>query len=73
MERPLAEFPTNTLAGSPERIEVYRERWSAGYSLWHPADNSHVLNEYETRLAPVSGIRVIAMPKLRDSHSDALS
>ncbi len=71
-ERLVAPYPTNSLAGSWARVQVYAERWQAGYAIFNPSDNTDILNEYETRLAPVSGIRVIAMPKQRHSLSNAL-
>jgi hypothetical protein len=36
--RPLPARPTDTAPGTPERIEVYRERAKAGVCLFHPHD-----------------------------------
>ncbi len=36
--RPLPARPTDTARGTPERVEVYRERAEAGVSLFHPHD-----------------------------------
>jgi len=41
--RPLAAMPTNSVAGSVERIEIYRQRVARGESLWHPHDNTDCL------------------------------
>lgn len=70
--RPLAEFATNSLAGSKERIECYAARWQSGYAIFNPSDNPHCLPEYAVREAPTSGIRTIKMPKQRHSLSNAL-
>ena len=40
-------LPTNSLAGSVERVEVYRQRLERGEDLFHPLDNPLVqLEEY---------------------------
>ena len=34
-----AARPTETLVGSVERIEVYRQRVELGQNIWHPEDS----------------------------------
>jgi hypothetical protein len=38
MELPLASSSTGTIAGSAERIAVYRERAECGEAIFHPLD-----------------------------------
>lgn len=59
-ERPEPEYPTNTVAGSAERIEIYRQRVERGEQVFHPADNSHVLPSlHRFKQSPKVGVRVI--------------
>jgi hypothetical protein len=44
-QRPLSEFPSNSIAGSPERIAVYAARWAAGEQIFHPDDCSFIKPE----------------------------
>jgi hypothetical protein len=37
LDPPLAE-PTDALPGTPEKLDVLRERYERGHCLWHPAD-----------------------------------
>lgn len=39
---PLAASSTGTIAGSMERIEVYRRRAANGQSVFHPNDNREI-------------------------------
>jgi hypothetical protein len=40
---PLASSSTGTIAGSAERIAVYRQRAANGEALFHPNDNREIL------------------------------
>ena len=40
---PLATSSTGSVAGSWERIEVYRQRAANGESVFHPQDNTDIL------------------------------
>lgn len=37
-DRPLAETPTDTQAGTLERVRIYQARRDAGFAIFHPAD-----------------------------------
>lgn len=43
--RPRPDAPTNAPAGSPEKIEVLRQRASKGVELWHPLDSLEIVSD----------------------------
>ncbi len=45
MDLPIASSSTPTVAGSWERIEVYRQRAANGESIFHPLDNKLIQAE----------------------------
>jgi hypothetical protein len=62
-EPPPPAVPTTAVAGSPQKIEILRQRAERGESLWHPLDNVkpvYVRSHYCYR----SGIREIAEAQL---------
>ena len=66
----MAEEPTYTVPGSPERIAVYQARASRGESLFHPADKANeIFCKYEGAKIDVQsrepGIRYCVVPRFR--------
>ena len=64
--RPYDEVSSNSLAGSAERIELYRKRWAAGKAIFSPYDSKDIESEVKQngqrlRIEYVPGIRVIRM------------
>ncbi len=39
--RRLAPHPTTALPGTPEKVEVMRQREECGYDIWHPDDATY--------------------------------
>ncbi|MAT51461.1 MAG: hypothetical protein CMK32_09795 [Porticoccaceae bacterium] len=59
--------PTNTVPGSPEKIEVLRSRVANGQELWHPNDPRYFPNDSPNTIYPLSDI----MDELEDEGDDA--
>ena len=51
--------PTDTLPGTPERIEVYRERAARRDPIFHPLDRTDFEGFGDTRRRPKNAIAVI--------------
>lgn len=65
--RNLPQYPTNSLAGSKQRIEIYRQRWARGEAIFHPADNSHCLPDRIQFEPQQTSIRLIRMAEIAKS------
>ncbi len=61
-----ADWPTDALCGSSEKIEVLRARVELGQSLWHPNDNrDQVVHQRLTQQPSLRELLVVAVPTAR--------
>jgi hypothetical protein len=63
-EPPLPAEPTTALAGSYEKIEIFRQRAERCEALWHPLDN-RTPDEPFTAFSYRPGIREVSLSALR--------
>lgn len=62
------EMPTDTLAGSIERIEVYRQRVNDGEELFHSGDCTFVQPETVDRPKYRALLQKVKVAKFRKKH-----
>ncbi len=61
-----AQWATDALCGSSEKIEVLRARVELGQSLWHPNDNrDQVVHQRLTQQPSLRELLVVAVPTAR--------